>query len=132
VTPVDTAIRRQLLRALLVATMGVAALAGGFALLLAGTDLSERGESWDGFGLFLGALLGVPALVVGGLALAAFRSVRRDLTRARWLGAVTGGLLALPAVTLPGHPLGYVTLLLGLSLVGAALLARSEADTFGT
>lgn len=124
----DAEIRRGVLTALLVAALLLGIAAVGIGLLMAGVDLSESGESWDGFGIFIGVALGVPGLAVTLLAWFALRYRERRPARARLLAITLGVLLAVPLLVAPGSPLVLVPLMIGCGLFGTAVLGGRDGD----
>ena len=87
----------------------------------------RAGEDWDGLGILIGSVLAVPALVVSGLAWVALRGARRRSGGGRGIAVVLGVLLVVPILFAPGMPLLLLPVVVGVGLVGVAVLGgRSE------
>lgn len=122
----DRGLASAALAALLWAALVVGLPVGVYGLLLIGIDLSAQGEDWDGFGILFGSMLAVPGLVVSGLAWLALRARRRS-GGGRGTAVVLGLLLVVPILFAPGTPLLLVPMVVGIGLVGVAVLGgRSE------
>jgi peptidoglycan/LPS O-acetylase OafA/YrhL len=122
----DAEIRRRVLGVLLVAALLLGVAAVGIGLLMAGVDLAESGEAWDGFGVFVGVGLGVPGLATCLLAWFALRYRERRPARARVLAIVLGLLLVVPVLLAPGSPVVLVPLMIGCGIFGTAVLGGRD------
>ena len=123
----DRGVAAAALAALLWAALAIGLLVGAYGLLLIGIDLSAQGEDWDGLGVLFGSLLAVPGLVVSGLAWVALRAARRRVGGGRGTAVVLGLLLVVPVLFAPGMPLLLLPTVVGIGLVGVAVLGgRSE------
>jgi peptidoglycan/LPS O-acetylase OafA/YrhL len=119
----------RVLLGLLAAIAGVA-LVG--AVVLAVGDLSSHEDEWDGLGVALALMAGVPALVVGTGALVALRLARRRPDAARGVALALGGLLAAAPVVLLGSSGALVSMVAllpgGLLAVSVLLPSRQPGD----
>ncbi|MGZ5417884.1 MAG: hypothetical protein ACXWDI_11950 [Nocardioides sp.] len=129
-TAADRGVASAALAALLWAALAMGLLVGGYGLLLIGIDLSAQGEDWDGLGILFGSMLAVPALVVSCLAWVALRGARRRTGGGRGTAVVLGMLLVVPILLAPGTALRLVPMVVGIGLVGVAVLGgRSEGPS---
>ena len=118
-TVADRGMASAALAALLWAALGMG--------LLVGVDLSAQGEDWDGLGILFGSMLAVPGLVVSALAWLALRRARRRSGGGRGTAVVLGVLLVVPVLFAPGTPLLLVPMVVGIGLVGVAVLGGRSA-----
>lgn len=81
------------------------------------TDLADRTDDWDGFGVLIGAMVGFPAAVATALGAAGGGRIRRRDPSARGFAVASGLLLLLPLL-LPGA----FVIALPLAVLGGALL----------
>lgn len=102
----------------------VAALvAVGFGAVAIAADLRERGDTWDGLGVFIGALFAGAGVVAGVAAVVAITVARTRPTVARVLGvllALAGVGVAYPVVV--DTEIGWWLMLLPLALLALAVL----------
>ncbi len=118
----DRGLASAALAVLLWAALAIGLLAGAWGLLLIGIDLSAEGEDWDGLGILFGSMLAVPGLVVSALAWLALRRARRRTGGGRGTSVGLGVLLVIPMLFAPGTPLLLVPMVVGIGLVGVAVL----------
>jgi hypothetical protein len=123
-TEADQFIGRTALTALLWTALLIAAAVLLVAVPVVISDLASHEDDWDGFGVLLGLMAAVPAVVVAALAGVALRfaGLRRPLA------VGLGVLLAVPGMWVPDAPLLLVPVVIGVGLVGVALLVPRPAD----
>ena len=128
-TAADRGVASAALTALLWAALAMGLLVGAYGLLLVGIDLSAQGEDWDGLGILFGSVLAVPAVVVSVPAWVALRAARRRPGggAGRGIALGLGLLMVVPVLFAPGTPLLLLPMVVGIGLVGVAVLGgRSE------
>lgn len=88
-------------RFLLGLAVAAAVVAVGFGAVAVAADLRERGDTWDGLGVLIGALFAGAGVVAGAAAVVAIAVARTRPTAARVLGvllALAGLCVAYPVI----------------------------------
>ena len=119
--------RNGLLVAVLSLTLALGVLAVGAGLIFVVDDLADSSEEFHGLGVLIGAVLGVPGLVMAAVAGVALLYRRSAPRRTRILGFALGALLLCATILVGTFGVVIATTpvaLLGVALVAAAGLAQ--------
>ena len=122
----DSDIRRSVMTGLLVAALILGIVTVAVGLLMAGVDLSTRGEEWDGLGVFIGVGLGVPGLATLLLSWFALRTRDRRPRLALGLEIALSVVLVAPILLAPGAPVLLVPLMIGCGIFGTAVIGARD------
>lgn len=118
--------RNGLLVAVLALTLGLGVLAVGGGLLFVVDDLVDTSEEFHGLGILIGAVIGVPGLVMAALSGIALYYRRSAPRRTRILGLALGAvlLLGMLLVSVVGTIGSVPVAFLGLALLVTAWFAE--------
>ncbi|HEX4978258.1 MAG TPA: hypothetical protein VFV40_10380 [Nocardioides sp.] len=120
--------RNGLLVAVLALTLGLGVLAVGGGLLFVVDDLVDTSEEFHGLGILIGAVIGVPGLVMAALSGIALSYRRSAPRRTRILGLALGAvlLLGMLLVSVVGTIGSVPVAFLGLALLVTAWFAEDD------
>ena len=120
---------RSSTRWLLRAHVVLAVLLAIGASVVAAQDLAQHTDEMDGFGVFLGVVVGVPAVLLAVAGYVGLRLGDRHPRAARTIAVVVGVVVTLTGLMLYGTLPGYVqvpVMALGLALVFSVLVRDGE------